>query len=110
MYFQNKARHYANLRSMKPAVKTHRDRRRSLSPVEEGRKMPYIKRYEMEKQNEGIINRIGDIMTREQTEVEKHGYTRYNQTFRPKSHLAIEQRKAMPEIVASNHLLAKRVL
>ena len=72
--------------------------------------MPYIKRYEMEKQNEGIINRIGDIMTREQTEVEKHGYTRYNRSFMPKSHLAIEQRKAMPDIVASNHLLAKRVL
>jgi hypothetical protein len=49
LYFQHKARHYANLRDAKPAVKTHR-RSLTISPPDlHG--MPYFQRYERERQN-----------------------------------------------------------
>lgn len=65
VYFQNKARHYANLRNMKPAVKTHREGR--YSTIDEPGRIPYFKRYDMERENEGLINRLTDILSAQHT-------------------------------------------
>lgn len=72
--------------------------------------MTYFQRYELEKQNEGIINRITDIMTRPKLEIEKQGYSRYNSPFSPRSHLSIEQKKQEEHIGEGNHILAHKVL
>ena len=72
--------------------------------------MPYFKRYDMERENEGLINRLTDILSTQHPEVEKQGYTRYNRGFVPKSHLSIEQRKAEAQIEEDNNILAHKVL
>ena len=109
MYFQNKARHYANLKGVKPMVKSRRQTS-PLSTSEDYQKVPYFKRYDMERENEGLINRITNIMTGPKYEIEKHGYTRYNPgTFR-KSHFTIEQRRADDNIEENNERIAAKVL
>jgi glycine cleavage system regulatory protein len=68
-------------------VKTHREGR--YSTIDEPGRIPYFKRYDMERDNEGLINRLTDILSAQHTEIEKQGYTRYNRSFMPKSHLSI---------------------
>lgn len=49
LYFQDKARHYANLRNAKPIIKT-RYHSFTLSTSEQAHQ-PYFKRYDLEREN-----------------------------------------------------------
>lgn len=87
---------------------THR--RSTHSTLEEYNRVPYFQRYDMERNNEGLINRITDIMSSSHCEVEKQGYTRYNSPLHPRSHLLLEQRKSREHIHQGNHHLARGLL
>lgn len=83
---------------------------RSRPVLEEGPHRPYFERYDRERDNEGLINRITDIVSGRRVEVQRQGYTRYNKTLSPRSQLIIEQRKVGERIEEGNQQLADKLL
>lgn len=74
-YFQNKAKHYDNIRNARPTVQTWRG---SKSIATSRKKSPMLE-YEMLRTNEALVNNIMSIQHSPRSRVEvQNGHTRYN--------------------------------
>ncbi len=83
LYFQNKARHYDNIKKSKPSVsdKLEYTYLKTINhlPTRKKRLEPYLKEYEVQVENEKLIGRLVNIVKSPRSEVKASGnYSRFN--------------------------------
>ena len=70
VYFQNKAKHYQNIRNARPHIKDHLDKsyRNTINHSPTNR-ISYLQQYSIKVENENLINRLVNITKSKRTEV-----------------------------------------
>ena len=83
VYFQNKARHYHQLRNMRSSI-DHGSPRSRMPRTKPYKRIPLLSQHKMEVENELLIDRLVRIAGSQRIEIAADGgYSRYNKVERP---------------------------
>ena len=108
-YFQNKAKHYENIRKIKPAVQSWRTSI-ATSPT---RRKPHMLEYDELKTNEALVNNILSIQNSPRSRVEvQNGHTRYNnfEEMRKSQYKSFKTHERNKSIDIENNKIGYRIL